>query len=99
MEPGRFKKKMWKYLGRSITEEKQIKELAKKLKNKPKEQKKQEKEVFDIWENDSVPAEKPIKNRTVRPLSCIFPAVIPPHAGQSYNPSDTDYKVFYLISL
>ena len=39
---------------------------------------------FDLWGNEAVPP-------TVAPKSHI-PAVLPPHPGQSYNPTDKDYS-------
>ena len=100
LDPQRFKRKMWKFLGKSEMEAKVVEKLAKKIQKLKKEEKKEKKgkkegEVFDLWETKGKNDE--LKHK-VKPFRPYLPAVIPPHAGQSYNPSADDYKVFILIN-
>eukprot|EP00826_Nyctotherus_ovalis_P002652 TRINITY_DN10535_c0_g1_i7.p3 TRINITY_DN10535_c0_g1~~TRINITY_DN10535_c0_g1_i7.p3 ORF type:complete len:157 (-),score=69.23 TRINITY_DN10535_c0_g1_i7:742-1212(-) len=91
LDPLRFKRKMWKFMGRSKHEAKLIERLKKKMLTK-KEERKVEPEMKDLWE-ESVPRGKNKSRGKPAPFVSCMPAVVLPHGGQSYNPSASDYKV------
>lgn len=68
-------------------EDMEIKKLAKKITGKEKKASKKEKEpeVFDIWGTDTKVTEKPQVSANSKKLST--PVLVPPHAGQSINPT------------
>ncbi len=106
LDPQRFKRKMWKFLGKSHDEARMISSLARKMVAEKKIPKKQSKkdatdEMVDLW------AEEPTKKageKSDKPkyeprlFRSMLPAVALPHAGQSYNPAADDYKVNFAQS-
>jgi len=96
LDPMRFKKKMWKFLGKSQTEEKMVTQLARKIVAGKVEKcgvsKKKDNELMDLWGDGENVTNRKVRRKIKSFRSCL-PAVIAPHAGQSYNPSASDYKV------
>ncbi len=93
LDPLRFKRKMWKFLGKSKSEAKLVEKLKKKLATSKVDQpKKKEPEVMDLW-GDAKPATGASEpKKSAKHFKSCLPAVVPPHPGQSYNPASADYK-------
>ena len=92
LDPARFKKKMWKFLGKSKNESRMVEKMKKKMlasgnAGEKEKVKKKEPELMDLWETKG-----PEPRRAAQPFKSYLPAVALPHAGQSYNPAAADYK-------
>jgi len=93
LDPLRFKKKAWKFLGKSKNEARMVKQLARKIeagviKTNPEPKKSENEEMMDLWDTDIKMPKKPMQHAK----KSMLPAIPLPHAGQSYNPAAADYK-------
>lgn len=100
LDPLRFRRKLWKFMRRSKHEAKLIEKLKKKMlmrERERKEERKEELELKDLWE-EKVPMGSSRSRGKPMPFAAHMPAVVLPHGGQSYNPSASDYKVWWKMN-
>eukprot|EP00831_Metopus_contortus_P001310 TRINITY_DN10479_c0_g1_i4.p2 TRINITY_DN10479_c0_g1~~TRINITY_DN10479_c0_g1_i4.p2 ORF type:complete len:324 (-),score=82.98 TRINITY_DN10479_c0_g1_i4:156-1127(-) len=86
LDPERFKKKMWKYLGESKSEAKAVKKLVERIEKQKHKAEPKPEALYDLWDE---PVKRPPKRK---PQKSELPHVPIPHGGLSYNPSSAEYK-------